>query len=323
MTATRGAQSEMEPQLSALGGWLEELGEAIAPRAGEWHVRRYLGSMVAAVTVILYSAQPSAWAAPRGAAPAEPKFEEPHGADLNAGKSPAEVFRSDCGVCHKTPQGLAKDQRSLGNFLRQHYTTGQPQADAMASYLASIGGGGAPATPVSPVRGGPDKPERPPAAVGSRRPAGEPADGPGQSEKKRAPVEQASRPAEPKPEAASASESSKPEHAARTPESKPVEPPKPQEAAKPAEPQSSAARRRAAQPAEGSQPGAPPAATPAATPSPARRGPKIEEAAKPAAPDKPAAAAATPATRTAEPAPPPPPAAVQQPATPPPPQIPL
>ncbi|HVX99868.1 MAG TPA: hypothetical protein VHA55_08775 [Pseudorhodoplanes sp.] len=127
-----------------------------------------------------------------GAAPAfsapknqEPAFEEPHGADLNQGKPPSEIFKSDCSVCHKSPQGLAKGGGVAGlqSFLRQHYTTGAPQAAAMASYLASVGGGGS-AKPVSPTR--PEKPEKPEKperaspehqrpAVARRPAAGEPA----------------------------------------------------------------------------------------------------------------------------------------------------
>src|SRR5262249_14646522 len=64
--------------------------------------------------------------------------------DYTAGKTPAQLFASDCSACHKTPQGLAKgrDVRSLTGFLREHYTTKVESASALASYLAGMGGGG-------------------------------------------------------------------------------------------------------------------------------------------------------------------------------------
>src|SRR5712672_2383608 len=64
--------------------------------------------------------------------------------DYTAGKTPAKLCQSDCSACHKTPQGLSRgmDQRSLAGFLREHYTTKQESAGALAAYVASVGGGG-------------------------------------------------------------------------------------------------------------------------------------------------------------------------------------
>ena len=64
--------------------------------------------------------------------------------DYTAGKTPAQLFQSDCSACHKTPQGLSRgmDQRSLAGFLREHYTTKQESAGALAAYVAGLGGGG-------------------------------------------------------------------------------------------------------------------------------------------------------------------------------------
>src|SRR3977135_1064998 len=64
--------------------------------------------------------------------------------DYTAGQTPAQLFQSDCSACHKTPQGLSRgmDQRSLAGFLREHYTTKQESAGALAAYVASVGGGG-------------------------------------------------------------------------------------------------------------------------------------------------------------------------------------
>jgi len=57
-------------------------------------------------------------------------------------KSPQQLFNSSCSGCHRSPQGLAKASGASGltSFLRQHYTSGQPSAAALAGYLASVGG---------------------------------------------------------------------------------------------------------------------------------------------------------------------------------------
>ena len=63
--------------------------------------------------------------------------------DLTQGKTPAQLFAGDCAVCHKSPQGLAKDNdpRAIANFLREHYTTKPEMADALAAYVLGSGGG--------------------------------------------------------------------------------------------------------------------------------------------------------------------------------------
>jgi hypothetical protein len=68
--------------------------------------------------------------------------------NLDLGKSPAQLFASDCAICHKSPQGLAKSAGLFGveSFLRQHYTASRESAAAIAKYLDSFGG--APAAPV-------------------------------------------------------------------------------------------------------------------------------------------------------------------------------
>jgi hypothetical protein len=66
--------------------------------------------------------------------------------DLTAGKTPAQLFRSDCGACHRSPNGLVKERGNvsgLTSFLREHYTTKAESAAALAAYvsgLASPGG---------------------------------------------------------------------------------------------------------------------------------------------------------------------------------------
>ena len=59
---------------------------------------------------------------------------------LDRGKSPAQLFASDCSACHKSPQGLARAGGLLGldNFLRTHYTASRETASAIGSYLRSV-----------------------------------------------------------------------------------------------------------------------------------------------------------------------------------------
>lgn len=59
---------------------------------------------------------------------------------LDKGKSPTQLFASDCSICHKSPQGLAKAGGLLGldNFLRTHYTASRETATAIANYLKSV-----------------------------------------------------------------------------------------------------------------------------------------------------------------------------------------
>jgi hypothetical protein len=78
------------------------------------------------------------------------------GINIDAGKTPAQIFASDCSVCHKGPRGLAKNRnaRSVAEFLRQHYTSSRDQAATMAGYLLGAGSDPRAAT------------ARPPAATG-------------------------------------------------------------------------------------------------------------------------------------------------------------
>ena len=61
--------------------------------------------------------------------------------NLEAGKTPAQIFAATCAVCHKGPQGLLKSVApgSLPGFLRQHYTTSTNMAAAMSAYVLSNG----------------------------------------------------------------------------------------------------------------------------------------------------------------------------------------
>jgi hypothetical protein len=62
--------------------------------------------------------------------------------NLDYGKTPAQLYASDCAICHKSPQGLAaKGGGLLGleGFLREHYTASRESAAAIAGYLRSMG----------------------------------------------------------------------------------------------------------------------------------------------------------------------------------------
>lgn len=61
--------------------------------------------------------------------------------NLEAGKTPAQIFSGTCNACHKSPRGLLKSvpASSLPGFLRQHYTTSSDMASVLASYLVSNG----------------------------------------------------------------------------------------------------------------------------------------------------------------------------------------
>jgi hypothetical protein len=64
--------------------------------------------------------------------------------NLDLGKTPAQLYASDCAICHKSPQGLAaKGGGMLGleNFLREHYTASRESAAVIANYLRAAGSG--------------------------------------------------------------------------------------------------------------------------------------------------------------------------------------
>jgi hypothetical protein len=65
--------------------------------------------------------------------------------DFTAGKTPAQLFRSDCGECHRSPNGLVKgrDVGGLTAFLREHYTTKSDTAAQLAAYVSGFASTGA------------------------------------------------------------------------------------------------------------------------------------------------------------------------------------
>lgn len=61
--------------------------------------------------------------------------------NLEAGKSPSQIFAGTCTACHKGPRGLLRtvSPGSLPGFLRQHYTTSPDMASLLAGFLVSNG----------------------------------------------------------------------------------------------------------------------------------------------------------------------------------------
>lgn len=61
--------------------------------------------------------------------------------NLEAGKSPSQIFAGTCTACHKSPRGLLKTvpAGSLAGFLRQHYTTSGDMASMLSGFLISNG----------------------------------------------------------------------------------------------------------------------------------------------------------------------------------------
>jgi len=63
--------------------------------------------------------------------------------NLEAGKSPSQLFAGTCNACHRTPRGLLKtvSAGSLPGFLRQHYTTSGDMAAQLSNFLIANGAG--------------------------------------------------------------------------------------------------------------------------------------------------------------------------------------
>jgi len=61
--------------------------------------------------------------------------------NLDSGKSGAQLFASNCALCHKSAQALRKSGGPLGlsGFLREHYTSSRESAAIIATYLESFG----------------------------------------------------------------------------------------------------------------------------------------------------------------------------------------
>ena len=65
--------------------------------------------------------------------------------NIDQGKTPAQIFASNCAGCHKPTRRLAhgKNRFVLTEFLREHYTTSREQAAGLAAYVLGAGFGAA------------------------------------------------------------------------------------------------------------------------------------------------------------------------------------
>lgn len=74
--------------------------------------------------------------------------------NLDQGKSGAQLFASNCAICHKSPEGLAKSGGLLGvqSFLREHYTASKESAAVIAAYLQSVDKAAGPAQRNAPSK---------------------------------------------------------------------------------------------------------------------------------------------------------------------------
>jgi len=77
--------------------------------------------------------------------------------DLDSGKTPAQLYASNCAICHKTPRGLSKAGGPFGlqGFLREHYTASRQVAAAIAAYVDAVDRG------APPVERGPKRAAKP------------------------------------------------------------------------------------------------------------------------------------------------------------------
>ncbi len=82
--------------------------------------------------------------------------------NLEAGKSPSQIFAGTCTACHRTPRGLLKSvpAGSLSGFLRQHYTTSGDMASLLSAFLISNGATDSRSAKDAKSGGGPDQLDR-------------------------------------------------------------------------------------------------------------------------------------------------------------------
>jgi len=102
--------------------------------------------------------------------------------NIDAGKTPAQIFGDTCSACHRSAREL---RRASASFLRAHYTTGSDEAAAMANYLAGLGGGSDPRPAASAQQAQPKRSpaERSPAEVAKQQQPQQPSRAPVESAK--------------------------------------------------------------------------------------------------------------------------------------------
>lgn len=128
--------------------------------------------------------------------------------NLDSGKSGAQLFASDCAICHKTPQSLKHaGAPNLVDFLRQHYAASRESATAIAAYLGrslaaparaikqSAKGDGTKGSEKNPAAGKPSAPMARDAKSGGAKSSEPKASEPNPSE----PKADDAKPSEPKP----------------------------------------------------------------------------------------------------------------------------
>jgi hypothetical protein len=61
--------------------------------------------------------------------------------NFDLGKTPQQLFNSDCGFCHQSPAGLGATMSpgALAGYLSEHYTASKDIAGVLAGYLVSVG----------------------------------------------------------------------------------------------------------------------------------------------------------------------------------------
>src|SRR5215470_8567547 len=93
--------------------------------------------------------------------------------NIDAGKTPAQIFGDTCAGCHRSAREL---RRASASFLRSHYTIGPDEASAMANYLAGVGGGEPRSSAATQSNAAiQPQPKRPPAEVAKQQPTARPA----------------------------------------------------------------------------------------------------------------------------------------------------
>jgi hypothetical protein len=87
--------------------------------------------------------------------------------NLEAGKSPSQIFEGTCTACHKAPRGLLRSvpAGSLPGFLRQHYTTSSEMASRLSAYLIANGATDRRAVSAEPKQRNDTKPEANPSGT--------------------------------------------------------------------------------------------------------------------------------------------------------------
>lgn len=60
--------------------------------------------------------------------------------NLDKGKTAAQLYATDCAICHKSPQSITQAPGLFGleSFLREHYTASRESAASIAAYLKRL-----------------------------------------------------------------------------------------------------------------------------------------------------------------------------------------